>query len=111
MPPSPVQNQNPDLVTSAGLKESWTLRGLDNAVKLLLSENNTLFQSLTKNLSAYPALKAAIRSILMEGTRADRCSFSFSETVSPPCAPHLPDGISSAIKNISLKHAVYYHFG
>ena len=38
-------------------------------MKQLLAENNTLFQSLTKNLSAYPALKAAIRSILMEGTK------------------------------------------
>lgn len=54
---------------AAGLKEAWTLRGIDNAVKQLLTENNTLFQSLTKNLSAYPALKAAIRSILMEGTK------------------------------------------
>ncbi len=85
MTPSPVQNQNPDLVTSAGLKESWTLRVLDNAVKLLLSENNTLFQSLTKNLSAYPALKAAIRSILMEGTRADRCSV-FPKQFRPLCS-------------------------
>jgi len=38
-------------------------------VKLLLAENNTLFQLLTKNLSNYPELKAAIRSILMEGTK------------------------------------------
>ena len=49
--------------------EAWTGRGIDEAVKLLLAENNTLFQSLTKNLNNYPELKAAIRSILMEGTR------------------------------------------
>lgn len=49
--------------------EAWTSRGIDEAVKLLLSENNTLFQSLTKNLNNYPKLKAAIRSILMEGTK------------------------------------------
>lgn len=52
-----------------GLTSAWTKNGLDEAVKLLLSENNTLFQSLTKNLNNYPALKAAIRSILMEGTK------------------------------------------
>ena len=51
------------------LSEAWTVRGIDEAVKLLLAENNTLFQSLTKNLNNYPEMKAAIRSILMEGTR------------------------------------------
>ena len=49
--------------------ESWTRHGVDKAVKLLLDENNTLFKSLTKNLNNYPELKAAIRRILMEGTR------------------------------------------
>ena len=51
------------------LSEAWTSIGIDEAVKLILSENNTLFQSITKNLDNYPDLKAAIRSILMEGTR------------------------------------------
>ena len=49
--------------------EAWTDKGIDEAVKLILVENNTLFQSITKNLNNYPELKAAIRSILMEGTR------------------------------------------
>ncbi|MBQ1924417.1 MAG: AAA-like domain-containing protein [Lachnospiraceae bacterium] len=52
-----------------GLKDAWTSAGFDEAVKLLLAENNTLFQSLTKNLNNLPELKASIRSILMEGTR------------------------------------------
>lgn len=51
------------------LTESWTKIGLDEAVKLILQENNTLFQSLTKNLNNYPDLKASIKSILMEGTK------------------------------------------
>ena len=51
------------------LSEAWTGKGMDEAVKLILAENNTLFQSLTKNLNNYPELKAAIRSILMEGTK------------------------------------------
>ena len=55
--------------TNIGLESAWTRSGLDEAIKLLLSENNTLFQTLTKNLNNYPDLKAAIRSILMEGTR------------------------------------------
>ena len=52
-----------------GLQKAWTYRGIDEAVKLILAENNTLFQSLTKNLDYYPELKTAIRSILMEGTK------------------------------------------
>ncbi len=52
-----------------GLSETWTDKGIDEAVKMLLSENNTLFQSITKNLENYPELKKAIRSILMEGTK------------------------------------------
>jgi hypothetical protein len=51
------------------LDKAWTAWGIDEAVKLILAENNTLFQSLTKNLNNHPELKASIRSILMEGTR------------------------------------------
>ena len=51
------------------LSEVWTRRGVDEAVKLLLSENNTLFQTITKNLNNSPELKAGIKSILMEGTK------------------------------------------
>ena len=47
----------------------WTESGIDEAIKLLLAENNTLFQSLTKNLNNYPDLKASIRNILMEGIK------------------------------------------
>ena len=54
---------------SIPLEEAWTETGVEEAVKLILAENNTLFQSLTKNLNNYPELKASIRSILMEGTK------------------------------------------
>jgi len=49
--------------------KAWTNNGLDEAVKLILAESNTLFQTLTKNLNNYPDLKASIRNILMEGTK------------------------------------------
>lgn len=51
------------------LSEVWTKDGFLKAVKLLMAENNSLFQSITRKLNEYPRLKAAIRSILMEGTR------------------------------------------
>ena len=51
------------------ITDAWTRSGIDEAVKLILSENNTLFQSITKNLNNLPELKTSIRSILMEGRR------------------------------------------
>lgn len=51
------------------LSKAWTRPGLDEAIKLLLAEDNTLFQSITGKLTNYPELKASIRSILMEGTK------------------------------------------
>ena len=51
------------------LNDTWTRTGIDEAVKMLLFESNTLFQSITKNLNHYPELKASIRSILMEGAK------------------------------------------
>ena len=59
-----------NVAAKLGSKEkAWTRSGLDEAVKLILQENNTLFQSLTKNLNEHPELKTSIRSILMEGTK------------------------------------------
>lgn len=52
-----------------GQSPAWTARGVDEAVKMILSEDNTLFQSLMGKLMNYPELKAALRSILMEGER------------------------------------------
>ena len=49
--------------------DAWSRNGVDEAIKLILSENNTLFDTLTKNLNNYPSLKSSIRSILMEGTK------------------------------------------
>ena len=52
-----------------GLSAAWTKRGFDEAIKLILAEDNTLFQSITKNLNNSPELMASIRGILMEGIR------------------------------------------
>ena len=54
---------------SMSLSEVWTQIGFDEAIKKLLAESNTLFESITKNLNNLPELKTAIRSILMEGER------------------------------------------
>ena len=50
------------------LEKAWTKQGFNEAIKILLSEKNSLFQSLTGKVTYYPDLKKSIRSILMEGT-------------------------------------------
>lgn len=55
------------LVDKCGLP--WNLSGVGEAVKLLLSESNTLFESLFGKLETYPQLRETLRGILMEGQR------------------------------------------
>ncbi|MBR3317910.1 MAG: AAA-like domain-containing protein [Atopobiaceae bacterium] len=47
----------------------WDREGLDAAVKALLVESNTLFESLSGKLEVYPGLKSLLRSVLMDGER------------------------------------------
>ena len=60
-----------DMEYSGGAKalDAWSRTGLDEAIKKLLAEDNTLFQSLTKNLNDAPDLKASLRRVLMNGER------------------------------------------
>lgn len=46
---------------------AWTREGFVEAVKLILSEKSTLFESLTGKLMEYPALRNIIYRILFEG--------------------------------------------
>ena len=57
------------------LSEAWSAEGVDEAIKIILSEDNTLFDSIMGKLQNMPALMGALRKILMTG-----------ETI-----PHLPD--------------------
>ncbi|MBQ7563303.1 MAG: ATP-binding protein [Lachnospiraceae bacterium] len=54
----------------SSLSGAWTLVGIDEAVKRLLCERNTLFESLTGKLVNYPELRETLRKILMEGDTA-----------------------------------------
>lgn len=50
------------------LSEAWTEYGVDESVKMLLSESgNSLFESLTGKLTNYPELKKSLRNILLKG--------------------------------------------
>lgn len=48
-------------------KEVWSSNGCNEAVKLLLSENNTLFESLMRKLNDYPELNDILKTILFTG--------------------------------------------
>jgi hypothetical protein len=63
------QLMDEEVSKKTGLAKAWTGQGIDEAIKLILAEDNTLFQSLTKNLNNVPNLKASLRCILMEGTK------------------------------------------
>lgn len=58
-----------DTVVKTKSGNVWNKEGFEEAVKLILSENNTLFQSLTKNLNNNPKLLGYVREVLMEGKR------------------------------------------
>ncbi|MBQ9252512.1 MAG: AAA family ATPase [Clostridia bacterium] len=49
------------------LADAWTEYGVDETVKVILSENNSLFQSLTGKLVNYPELRKQLRDILLKG--------------------------------------------
>ena len=51
----------------ATLSEAWTDLGFDEAIKILLSESNMLFESLTGKLTNYPELREKLRGILLRG--------------------------------------------
>ena len=49
------------------LSEAWTSYGVDEAVKRILSEDNTFFDSVMGKLLNYPYLKNQLRNILLKG--------------------------------------------
>lgn len=46
---------------------AWTREGFNEAVRTLLSEKNTLFESLIQKLSSYPELNETLKSLLFTG--------------------------------------------
>ena len=60
------ENLDPD--TFQTLSDAWTVYGVDEAVKKILSEpHNSLFDSLIGKLTNYPELRQQLREILMRG--------------------------------------------
>ena len=57
---------------------AWTKEGFLEALKILLAEKNTLFESLTNKLIEYPELREMLYSILFTG---DKVSFNYYNPV------------------------------
>ena len=49
------------------LSKNWTADGVQTAVNMLLTEANTLFDDLKKNIEMYPDLKKLLRELLLQG--------------------------------------------
>lgn len=49
------------------LDKNWSLKGLEDAIRMALNESNTLFDDVIKNMENNPDLKALIYEILVEG--------------------------------------------
>lgn len=49
------------------LDRDWTLRGLEDSIKMTLNEKSTLFDDVIKNLENNPELKALVYEILVQG--------------------------------------------
>lgn len=49
------------------LTEAWTVYGVDEAVRMILAENNTFFDSVMGKLINYPELNSQLRRLLLRG--------------------------------------------
>lgn len=49
------------------LERQWTVFGIDEAVRMMLSENNALFGSLMGRLMNHPELASRLRGMLLRG--------------------------------------------
>ena len=55
----------------SSLHDAWTLEGVEMAVKLVVSEKNTLFDSLMGKLEDYPVMKQELKRVLFQGETMD----------------------------------------
>jgi hypothetical protein len=60
-----IDEMVPDIIGSR--EGAWTKAGFNEAIKVILKEKNTLFDSLFGKLINYPDIKECLRRILMEG--------------------------------------------
>ena len=93
-----------------GMTAAWTMDGVDEGVKMILSEDNTLFRTLIKNLNNYPGMKAAIRSILMEGAMISYHAQQDEITQLQMCGLIRNDGNIIRVENRIFETMLYNYF-
>lgn len=63
------------------LNKNWTFKGLEEAVKLTLNEQNTLFDDVIKNIENNEDLKSVVYEILIEGRDVTYNPFAFLQGI------------------------------
>lgn len=53
------------------LDKDWTIDGIQNSINLIMSEQNTLFDDMVKNIEAYPDLYQLIQAVLLDNAVID----------------------------------------
>lgn len=56
-----------DISKSVGSYKAWTCDGVEEAVKLIVTESNTLFDSLMSKIKNYDRIRMQLRKILLQG--------------------------------------------
>lgn len=62
-----LDEEFPEKEEFSDISKAWTQAGVGEAVKIMLNENTTLFDSMVKQLDLYPDLRDMIKGILYQG--------------------------------------------
>lgn len=61
------------------LDRDWSVKGVENAVKMMLKEKNTLFDDVIKNINNNEEIKAVINDILINGRSISYNAFAYEQ--------------------------------
>lgn len=64
-----LDEELPEKEDFADISKTWTWEGIAEAVKMMLKENTTLFDSMVKQLDLFPDLRDMIKDILYQGKK------------------------------------------
>lgn len=62
-----LDEEFPERENYATLSKAWTQEGISEAVKIILKDNSTLFDSMVKQIDVFPDLRNMIKDILYQG--------------------------------------------
>ena len=92
------------------LTQAWTEYGVDEAVRLMLSEDNTLFASLMGKLHNIPTLRLQLRKILMTGETVSWQTYDREQELLRMYGFIRNDHNTVAVANRIFEMLLYNHF-